>query len=123
MTDTVEPLKRTRSLQRMTVFVAEAHHRHDRSAVCELLERAARLRLSGGTMLCGVSGFGHNLHLHEPHGLHAPDKTPYVVVFVDLPERLAELRPSISELLPGALVVTDEVTGARYIRPHRHDTP
>ncbi len=110
----------TESWQRLTVYAAEPHPRGRSYRVTGLLERAAALGLSGGSVFAGLTGYGHDHHVHKAGLLHRADETPLVVVFVDRPERLALLRAELPSLVPGALAVVDDVEVIRYTRPHRH---
>jgi PII-like signaling protein len=109
-----------RQLRRLTAYVAEPRRGHDQWAVTRLLSRAAELRLSGGTVLAGLEGFGYGHHLHHTRWFRAADETPLTLIVVDTADRIAGLLPVVRELLPRAVVTVEDVRAIRYIRRHEH---
>lgn len=115
-----EPAVRVQGrLQRLTIYIGEPH-RAGHHPLHQLLQHATQMRLAGGTVFVGCAGFGHGGRVHEPHLWHASDESPASAVFVDDPQRIAELLPVLRALLPTATVSVEEVTTIRYLRPHRH---
>ncbi len=100
----------------MTVYVAERYRHGQPLAVTRLLRRAAAEGVAGGTVFAGCAGFGRHRHVHRAGYVHGPDETLLVRVVVDSPDRLRAFRQVVDELLPGALVVIDNVDVIRYVR-------
>lgn len=105
---------------RLTVYLGQEHRRRAPHAADDLLRRAAAMRISGGTLLPGVAGFGHGRRLHQPTLWHGTDETPVMLIFVDTAERIDALLAAAHDLLPACCVVRDAVLSVRYIRAHEH---
>lgn len=107
--------KDERAAVQLTVYVAEPHVNDRRCAVNELVRRAVRAGLAGGTVLVACEGFGRR-HSHEPTFWHAADETPLTMFFVDSAERIDAVLACLDEVLPDAVAVRKPVRAIRYAR-------
>ncbi len=111
-----------RTARRLTLYVAE----RDTGAgggVDAVIHDAARLGLDGASLFAGLTSFGSAHHLHVGGLLHRPDETPLILIIVDDEERIAALLPSITENLPNAFGVFDDVDAIRYLPPEHLRRP
>lgn len=107
--------KEERAAVQLTLYVAEPHVNDRRCAVNELVRRAARAGLAGGTVLAACEGFGRR-HSHEPTFWHAADETPLTVFFVDSAQHIDALLQLVDEVLPDAVAVRKPVRAISYRR-------
>ena len=72
---------------------------------------------SGATVTRGVAGYGAHSKIHAASLLDLSVDLPLVLEWVDAEERVAQLLPTLEEMLQGGLITTDPVTIIRY-QPH-----
>lgn len=100
--------------QRVTVYIGESdrwHHQPLHTALVEVLRREG---CAGATVVRGVEGFGKNSRIHSASILRLSEDLPVVLTFVDTPERVASVLPTIDEMVGGGLVVVEDVHVRRY---------
>ncbi len=93
--------------KRLTIMATSRDHAHHHSLMVELLRKARRSGLSGGTVLQAQKGFGTSGKLHQRH-LFSED-APLALVIVDEPERIEVYLESVGGLLEDATFVTADV--------------
>lgn len=112
-----------RSAKRLTLYIAASEPSRTGGGVDAVIHDAARLGLDGASLFAGLTGFGSAHHLHVGGLLHRPDETPLMLIIVDDEERITALLPSITENLPNAFAVFDDVDAIRYLPPEHLRRP
>jgi len=71
-------------------------------------------------MFRGLAGFGAHSHLHVARVADLVPDLPVVVEWIDVPEQVERLLPSIKERLPTGLITVDDVTIVAFMprQPH-----
>jgi PII-like signaling protein len=66
--------------------------------------------VSGATALKGFAGFGADHHLHSSASIFLADKLPLKIEFVDMPEKIEAIMPTLKELSGTGMIVTHEIS-------------
>ena len=93
------------STQRVTVFVAEGHHYHGRSATMAIFEFLFYHRVAGATVMRGLTGFGADRRLHTADIEGASENLPMQIEFVAATAQVEELLPKLREMVGTGMVL------------------
>jgi len=93
------------SSRRVTVFVAERHHYHGRSAYMAIFEFLFYHRVAGATVTRGLTGFGADRRLHTADIEAASENLPIQIEFVATGAQAEELLPKLREMVGEGMVV------------------
>lgn len=104
---------------RVRIYFGERDRHHGKPLANALLELLRREGASGGTIMRGVAGFGAHSKIHRASIVDISPDLPLVLEWIDSPERVDALLPTIEAMLQGGLITTDPVTIIRY-QPHEH---
>jgi len=100
--------------KKVSIFVGESdrwQHKPLHTAIVEMLRREG---CAGATVVKGVEGFGKSSRIHTASILRLSEDLPMVITFVDTPERVETVLPTIDEMVSGGLVLVEEVHVRRY---------
>jgi PII-like signaling protein len=102
---------------RLTIHVGNADVEHHQPLAVQILHRAHRAGLAGATTLHGIEGYGHSGTIHETPRWSVVDRTPLIIVIVDLPDRIRAFLPQLDDIAERCLITVDAVEAAV---PARH---
>jgi hypothetical protein len=94
---------------RLSIYLGNADIYRQRTLSGEILHRAHRAGLAGGTTLQGIEGFGHSTTIHTTPRWSVRDRTPITVYLIDTPEKMRAFLPQLADLAGKCLIVRDEV--------------
>jgi uncharacterized protein len=100
--------------KRVTIYIGESdrwHHQPLHTAIVEMLRKEG---CAGATVVRGVEGFGKNSRIHTASILRLSEDLPVVLTFVDTPERVEAIMPTIDEMVGGGLVLVEDVHVRTY---------
>ena len=92
-------------------MISSSEHVHHHSLAVEVLARARRAQLAGGTVMRGREGQGASRTLHRQHLF--VDDAPLAIVIIDEPGRIAAFLEQQHDLLRDVFVILDDVTAFR----------
>jgi PII-like signaling protein len=90
--------------KKVTVYVGEDLHHHDEPLYLALYNFLFYHGVSGATVTKGVAGFGADHHLHTARILEVSENRPIKIEFVDTPQKLDELLPTLLQMVGEGLV-------------------
>ena len=99
----------TRPARRITVLVGEDDTWHHRPVYTEVLHRARRAGLAGGSVFRGIEGYGASSLIHTSRLLSLSEDLPVAIVLVDDAERIEAFLPELDEVVGSGLVVVEDV--------------
>lgn len=99
---------------RLTIFLGEDDHWHNRPLYHEIVTRAREAGIAGATVLRGHEGFGASSRIHTTRLLDLADDLPIAVVIIDTEDRVRAFLPQLDELVGEGTVVLDPVEVLRY---------
>lgn len=100
--------------KRVTIFIGESdrwHHQPLHTAIVEMLREEG---FAGATVVKGVEGFGKNSRIHTASILRLSEDLPVILTFVDTPERVETVLPTIDEMVGGGMVIVEDVHVRKY---------
>lgn len=100
--------------KRVTIFIGESdrwHHQPLHTAIVEMLRKEG---FAGATVVKGVEGFGKNSRIHTASILRLSEDLPVILTFVDSPERVDMVLPTIDEMVGGGMVIVEDVHVRKY---------
>jgi PII-like signaling protein len=100
----------------MRVFLGEADRWHGEPLYDAIIKRLRMMDIAGATVYRGVLGYGAKGHTHKEGFFHISRDMPIMISIVDSPEKLAEARPLIEEMLQDGLIVFSDVDIVRLVR-------
>jgi PII-like signaling protein len=106
--------------QRVQIFTGEADHAGRKPRYLAILEHLRREGAAGATVTRGVAGFGVHSRIHTASILDLSADLPMVVTWIDTPDEVARLLPSVLDLAGTGIVTVDDVTVAGDVDRHLH---
>lgn len=103
-----EPIKRVR------IYLNERDLSAGQPLYLAVLERLRREGATGATALRGMAGFGPS-HRLRTAGIADFSPNPVVIEWVDRSERVLRIMPALDELLPEALITTEDIRVYRAV--------
>lgn len=79
----------------------------------EIIERARRAGLRGGTVVRGLQGFGSSAKLGPPGRAALTGREPVMIKITDEAGKVRAFLPAIEQVAPGKLIVLRTVTTVR----------
>ncbi|MCC6175914.1 MAG: DUF190 domain-containing protein [Chloroflexi bacterium] len=102
---------------RVQIFVDETDRVGDRPLSTAILERLIAEGASGATVIRCVAGFGAHGRLRAASAIDPEPLLPLVITWIDAPDRVERVLPSVRALAPASLITIETVEIAAY--PHR----
>jgi CBS-domain-containing membrane protein len=110
---------------RMRIYISALDQWHGEMLSDALIAMAKREGLAGASVFKGMEGFGAHSTIHRPSIARFEEDLPVVVEFVDQPDRIAHIRPLVSDMVREGMVTLDPVEVAVYrdrrLRPFPSD--
>ncbi len=101
---------RTSSLmKRVMIFVDETDKFHHSNLAAAILERLKKEGCSGATILKGSAGFGSHKQIHTSSIIDLAVSLPDIVVFIESPEKVAQILPAIEQMIEEGFIAIDDV--------------
>src|SRR5262245_41996979 len=94
---------------RVAIYIGEDNHYQGKSLYMALLELLLKEGASGATVLRGLAGYGAHSRIHTTTIVNLSADLPIVVEWIDLPERVERLLPTIREMVNDGLITLEEV--------------
>jgi len=93
----------------LRIFINE-DDRPDGGPSCRNIVEMLRERgLAGATVLKGIAGFGRSSRIHTGSILRLSEDLPIIIECVDETGPIEAIIPAIHDLVPGALITTEQV--------------
>jgi uncharacterized protein len=106
--------------QRVQIFVGEADHVGHKPSYLAILEYLRREGAAGATVTRGVAGFGVHSRIHTASILDLSADLPMVLTWIDTPDEVERLLPSVLELAGSGIVTVDDVRVVGDAERHLH---
>jgi hypothetical protein len=74
-----------------------------------ILDFLLQHNVAGATVYQGISGFGPNQHIKNPHSLFSFDETPLVITFIDENEKVRNVLRELRLLVKSGLFIVHSV--------------
>src|SRR6266487_4464568 len=100
--------------KRVQIFVDEGDHVRGRSLFQMILERLREEGAAGATVTRGIAGFGSHSRIHMARLADIASPVPVIITWVDAPDRVERLLPSICEMVREGLVTVEDIQIAKY---------
>lgn len=97
----------THVAQQLTIHLNTHDHAHHHSLLIELVQRARRTKMAGGTVFEAVEGYGSSGMTQRHHLVGG--SAPLQIVIVDNPERINRFLAELGTLLDHVLVTVHDV--------------
>ncbi|HEY7065280.1 MAG TPA: DUF190 domain-containing protein [Chloroflexota bacterium] len=103
--------------KRVQIFMDESDTLHGQSLYLAVLEKLRAEGADGATAIRGLAGFGAHGRLRTARLADIAAPLPLVVTWIDAPDRVERLLPTICDMVGERLVTVEDVQLAKY--PHR----
>src|SRR6266536_1418858 len=100
--------------KRVQIFVDEGDHVRGRSLYQLILEALRAEGAAGATVTRGIAGFGSHSRIHTARLADLASPRPIVITWIDAPDRVERLLPSICEMVREGLVTVEDIQIAKY---------
>jgi CBS-domain-containing membrane protein len=100
--------------KRVQIFIDEGDNVHGRSLSQTILETLLAEGAAGATLTRGIAGFGAHSRIHTARLVDLVSPLPLVITWIDAPERVERLLPTICGLVREGLVTVEAVEIAKY---------
>jgi PII-like signaling protein len=94
--------------QLVSVYLNEADQWEHRPLHLEILHFLSRSGCAGGTVLRGLAGFTAGAEMATTSSPGSEGKLPVVIQFVDVPEKVAEVLPTLRKMAGGRLITLQQ---------------
>lgn len=95
--------------KQLTIYIGESDHWHNQPLHIALIELARRRGMAGATATRGIEGFGKNATIHTTNLLALSSDLPIVVTIIDQEDAIAEILPSVQEMVKQGLITLKPV--------------
>ncbi len=99
---------------RITIYLSESDQQRGQALYMALLELLKRQGAAGATVSRGLAGFGARSQIHTATILTLSEDLPLQVEWIDTPETVTRLLPQVRELVPDALITSEEIQVVQY---------
>ena len=106
--------------QLVSIYLNEADQWEHRPLHLEILEFLRRAGCSGGTVLRGLAGFTAGAGVDATSLVAGAGKSPVVVEFVERPEKVAEVMPTLCRMAGQRLITVQDV---QVVHPPESSAP
>ena len=98
----------------LRIYLGESDKVNQAPLHLEILQKARKMGLAGGTTIRGISGYGASSVVHTDHLLRFSSDLPIIIEMVDTEELVHALLKNVAPLLQGCLVTEEKVTVHHY---------
>jgi len=96
--------------KKVTIYVNEDTRSHIEPLWSKLLNFLRQKHIAGATLLRANAGFGSHESMHLAFSEYAGEHRPVRIEFIESPDKVAELLPSLCELVTDGLVTVQDIT-------------
>ncbi|MBS2002240.1 MAG: DUF190 domain-containing protein [Candidatus Obscuribacterales bacterium] len=96
-------------MKRVMIFVDETDKFQRANLAAALLERLKKEGCAGATVLKGSAGFGAHKQIHTNTIVDLAVSLPDIVMFIETPEKVAEILPILEGMIEEGFIAIDEV--------------
>jgi PII-like signaling protein len=100
--------------QRVTVYIGSSDTWRGHNLASAIVEHCRKHGIAGATTSLGVLGFGKHSRIHRAHLFGLSQDLPEKVEIIDRPERIAQLLPTLNDMVDGGLIIVQDVKAIRY---------
>lgn len=100
--------------KRVQVFIDEGDSRHGKSLQMAILEKLREEGAAGATVTRGIAGFGAHSRIHTANLADIASPLPLVITWIDAPDRVERLLPTICGMVREGLITVEDVDIAKY---------
>jgi len=98
----------------MRIMLGESDKQDGKPTYQALVEMLRRERISGATVLRGITGYGAHSHPHTTNILRLSQDLPIVIEVVDSKENIERVLPQIKQAIHGGLITMEKVRVIKY---------
>ena len=109
--------------KKVAIFMGETDQWHHRPAFMAILEFLRSEGCAGATVERGIAGFGANSRIKTASLLELSMDLPIVITWVDRPDRVEQLLPTLAEMAPAGLITVEDVQIYQYSSTLREGFP
>jgi PII-like signaling protein len=109
------PFLPTGPAKKVTILVTQPHGEHG-NVHLKILERLRAEGASGATAFKAVAGFGAHHVVHSLRLAEVMPDLPYMIVWIDTPERVEQILPSIQGMIRRGLITVEDVQVTAHVR-------
>jgi uncharacterized protein len=107
------------SAKKVTIYVNQDTRAHVEPLWSAILNFLRSRHVAGATLFWIDMGFGSHEQLHNPHSEYAGEHRPLRIEFIDTPERVEELLPTLYNMLTDGLIAIQDVTIIKSVSKDR----
>ncbi len=100
---------------RMKIYLGESDGFNGMPAYKAVVHYLREQGIWGATVTRGIYGFGKRSMLHASTPLRLSEDLPIIIEVVDSKKKIMDLIPSLSEMIKGGLITTEDVKILRHI--------
>ena len=100
--------------KRLRIYIGESDQWNGQPLATAIIEKCRKDGLAGATIFRGIQGFGANSRIHTTHILDLSSDLPIVIEIVDKSERIAQLLPTLDQMVTEGLITQEEVHVIKY---------
>ena len=98
----------------MRIMLGESDKQDGKPTYQALVEMLRREKISGVTVLRGITGYGAHSHPHTTNILRLSQDLPVVIEVVDSKENIERVLPQIEQAAHGGLITMEKVQVIKY---------
>lgn len=98
----------------MRVFIGESDKLDGKPLYQALVEKLRREKISGTTVLRGITGFGARSRLHTANILRLSQDLPIIIEVVDTQDNINRILPQIETSIKDGLITMENVRVIKY---------
>ena len=98
------------SAKKVTIYLNQDTRIHIEPLWSAVLEFLRHKHVAGATLLRADAGFGAHEQFHNPRSEYSAEHSPVRIEFVETPERVDELLPTLYEMVTDGLITVQDLT-------------
>lgn len=102
--------------RKVTIFVNEDARHHHTALHDAVMAFLLHKGIAGATATRALSGFGSHQQLHTPHIEALAEHLPIRIEFIETPEKVEEVLPTLYEMVSDGLIEVQDTTVVRLAR-------
>jgi PII-like signaling protein len=103
-------MRKNEEALKVSVHLSEGMTHRGAPSELSILDYLFYRGVSGASVLKGIAGFGADHHLHAASALAISDQLPIKVVFIESPEKVAELLPKLRDMAGAGMIEVHQTT-------------
>jgi hypothetical protein len=99
----------------LRILLGESDRQDGKPTYQAIVEMLRRDKISGVTVLRGITGYGAHSHPHTANILRLSQDLPIIIEVVDSQETIERVLPQIEQAVHGGLITMEKVRVIKYI--------